>query len=101
MAAADFLGNLIAAVPYKIQIVLTENGIQLTHQERRIPTLERIVDRVFRDHEIAHGLSKIKHPWTNGQFERMNRMIKGEPSNVSTTATTARYEITWPRAIGL
>ena len=25
---------------------------------------------------IEHRLTKIKHPWTNGQVERMNRTIK-------------------------
>jgi transposase InsO family protein len=25
---------------------------------------------------IAHRLTKTKHPWTNGQVERMNRTIK-------------------------
>ena len=25
---------------------------------------------------IDHRLTKIKHPWTNGQVERMNRTIK-------------------------
>jgi transposase InsO family protein len=32
---------------------------------------------------IEHRLSKIKHPWTNGQVERMNRTIK--------EATVKRY----------
>ena len=27
-------------------------------------------------HSIEHRLTKIKHPWTNGQVERMNRTIK-------------------------
>jgi transposase InsO family protein len=31
---------------------------------------------VCRAHQIEHQLTKIRHPWTNGQVERMNRMIK-------------------------
>ena len=39
----------------------------------------------MRCHEngIEHRLTKIKHPWTNGQVERMNRTIK--------EATVQRY----------
>ena len=29
-----------------------------------------------REHAIEHRLTKVKHPWTNGQVERMNRTIK-------------------------
>src|SRR5450432_228474 len=57
-SASAFLMALIAAVPYKIHTVLTENGIE-------------------------HRLTKVKHPWTNGQVERMNRTIK--------EATVQRY----------
>ncbi len=35
------------------------------------------------EHDIEHRLTKIKHPWTNGQVERMNRTIK--------EATVKRY----------
>ena len=76
MVAAAFLNNLIAAVPYAIHIVLTDNGIQFTNQERHIFASEHIFDRVCGTHEIEHRLTKIKHPWTNGQVERMNRTIK-------------------------
>jgi transposase InsO family protein len=29
-----------------------------------------------QEHGIEHRLTKIKHPWTNGQVERINRTIK-------------------------
>lgn len=29
-----------------------------------------------QENGIEHRLTKIKHPWTNGQVERMNRTIK-------------------------
>ena len=76
MAAAAFRRNPIAAVPYKVHIVLTDNGIQFTNHERHIYAFEYIFDRVCREHEIDHRLTKIRHPWTNGQVERMNRTIK-------------------------
>jgi len=76
MAAASFLRNLIAAVPYRLHIVLTDNGIQFTNHDRHIYAFEHIFDRVCREHQIEHRLTKVKHPWTNGQVERMNRTIK-------------------------
>lgn len=76
MAAAAFLRNLIVAVPYKLHILLTDNGIQSTDHERHIYAFEHIFDRVCREHQIEHRLTKIKHPWTNGQVERMNPTIK-------------------------
>lgn len=40
-------------------------------------------DMRCRENGIEHRLTKIKHPWTNGQVERMNRTIK--------EATVKRY----------
>jgi transposase InsO family protein len=76
MAAAGFLRNLIAIVPYAIHTVLTDNGIQFTNRVQDRYAFEHIFDRVCREHGIDHRLTKIKHPWTNGQVERMNRTIK-------------------------
>ena len=40
-------------------------------------------DMRCQENGIEHRLTKIKHPWTNGQVERMNRTIK--------EATVQRY----------
>jgi transposase InsO family protein len=32
-------------------------------------------DMCCNENGIEHRLTKIKHPWTNGQVERMNRTI--------------------------
>jgi transposase InsO family protein len=80
-SASAFLVALIEAVPYKIHTVLTDNGIQFTFPPRYAdgPTA-RYVTHMFdmrcRENGIEHRLTKIKHPWTNGQVERMNRTIK-------------------------
>lgn len=76
MVAAQFLRNLIAAVPYTIHTVLTDNGIQFTNHARHKYAFHHIFDRVCDEHGIEHRLTKINHPWTNGQVERMNRTIK-------------------------
>ncbi len=83
MAAAQFLRDLIAAVPYRLHTVLTDNGVQFTNRKTDVHAFEHIFDRVCGDHGIDHRLTKIKHPWTNGQVERMNRTIKD--------ATVKRY----------
>jgi transposase InsO family protein len=80
-SASAFLEALIAVVPYKIHTVLTDNGVQFTFPPRYADgTTARFVTHMFdmrcRENGIEHRLTKIKHPWTNGQVERMNRTIK-------------------------
>ena len=80
-AAADFLQQLVAAVPYRIHTVLTDNGIQFADlpKNRNGATarwLGRLFDRACAAHNIQHRLTKQNHPWTNGQVERRNRTIK-------------------------
>ena len=87
-AAAAFLQSLIAAVPYRIPTVLTDNGIQFADlpKNRKGPTARfrgHPLDRICFLHGIDHRLTKPNHPWTNGQVERMNRTIK--------EATVQRY----------
>ena len=87
-SASAFLEALIEAVPYKIHTVLTDNGIQFTFPPRYAdgPTatyMTHMFDMRCRENSIEHRLTKIKHPWTNGQVERMNRTIKD--------ATVKRY----------
>ncbi|MFW2067867.1 IS481 family transposase [Acinetobacter johnsonii] len=76
MAAAEFLRNLVKAVPYRIHTVLTDNGIQFTNRTCDRYASEHIFDRVCTECGIEHRLTKVKHPWTNGQVERMNRTVK-------------------------
>lgn len=83
MIAAQFLRNLIKRLPYKIHTILTDNGIQFTNRKRDTTAFEHIFDRVCRENDIEHRLTKLAHPWTNGQVERMNRTIK--------EATVKRY----------
>lgn len=84
--AAEFLRNLIQVVPYKIHTILTDNGIQFTNRRVDKYAWMHIFDRVCFDHQIEHRLTKVSHPWTNGQVERMNRTLK--------EATVKRYYYT-------
>ena len=88
VTATAFLDELVEAVPYTIDIVLTDNGIQFADlpKNRSGPTAiwrGHPFDRACRHHGIEHRLTKPNHPWTNGQVERMNRTLK--------EATVKRY----------
>ncbi len=88
--AGNFLRALATAVPYKIHTVLTDNGTHFTDPTGDGWTPEdikamRAEGVLFRCHsfeaacadlDIEHRLTKPRHPWTNGQVERMNRTIK-------------------------
>lgn len=76
MIAAEFLRNLIQAVPYKINKILTDNGIQFTNHDHHKYAFTHIFERVCKENDIEHRKTKVKHPWTNGQVERMNRTLK-------------------------
>lgn len=52
---------------------------------RRKYAFHHIFDRVCDENGIEHRLTKMNHPWTNGQVERMNRTIKEAPSSASIT----------------
>ena len=83
MIAAQFLRNLVKAVPYKLHTLLTDNGIQFTNRRQDLLAGVHIFNRVCAEHNIDHRLTKPNHPWTNGQVERMNRTLKD--------ATVKRY----------
>jgi len=51
-------------------------GVQFANRNVDTNAFEHIFRRVCREHDIDHRLTKVKHPWTNGQVERMNRTIK-------------------------
>ena len=92
--AADFLRALVAAVPSTIHTVLTDNGTPFVdgtpiNEEAEAKAeafgAERDEPRIDRRHAfesaceksgIEHRLTKPRHPWTNGQVERMNRTLK-------------------------
>ncbi len=73
---ALFLRNLIKAIPYKIHTILTDNGIQFTNRTVDKYAWMHIFDRICYEYNIEHRLTKVNHPWTNGQVERMNRTSK-------------------------
>ncbi len=58
-----------------IQSVLTDNGLEFTtHHTSKNHSFERLV----RELNIKHRLTKVRHPWTNGACERLNRTLLEE-----------------------
>src|ERR687884_769503 len=88
--AGNFLRALIAAVPDRVHTVLTDNGTHFTEPSGNTWTPDEIKamlarKQLFRAHafelacaqnDVAHRLTKPRHPWTNGQVERMSRTLK-------------------------
>ena len=74
-SACDFLlhvRNNSQNVP--ITSVLTDNGKEFTHHASKDHSFERLLDEL----NINHRLTKVRHPWTNGACERLNRTILNE-----------------------
>jgi len=91
MIVTQFLRNLIKAIPYTIHTILTDNGIQFTNVKRGKYAMQHIFDRVCEEHNIEHLLTQVKHPWTNGQVERMNQTIKRATVNSSIMIIISNY----------
>ncbi|ETZ05274.1 integrase core domain protein [Holospora undulata HU1] len=74
-----FLRNLIEHCPFKITKIRTDNGAQFTYAllaEHLCPTPPHPFDATCKAYKLEHRLTQFRHPWTNGQVEGTNRMIK-------------------------
>ena len=78
--SSSFLRNLIAHCPFKITKILTDNGAQFTYallaEHLRPKHKAHPFDLICKEHEIEHRLTQFRHPWTNGQVEVTNRILK-------------------------
>ena len=87
---AAFLLGAIAAFPYAIDTVLTDNGVAFADQPRYRagPTAKyrgHLFDRVCRTHGIGDKVTRPYHPRTNRQAERMIRRVNDATVNAFTT----------------
>lgn len=91
LIGAAFLRSVVAAFPYKLHSVLTDNGIPFTDRpdKRSGPTAQyrlHVFDRVCRENGITHKLTKPYHPWT----QRPGRA--DEPYRQEATVRAFHYE---------
>jgi hypothetical protein len=71
LVPSAFLKVPIKAVPYRIQTVLTENGVQFADTgRRRVNGFHHPFDRMCRLLAVEHRLTKPYRAWTNGQAAR-------------------------------
>jgi transposase InsO family protein len=77
--ATAFLKRLIAAAPFKLRTLLTDNVKEFTDHSsatgERKPTRRHPLDRLCAEQHIAHRLVKPARPQSNGMVERFNGRI--------------------------
>lgn len=75
-AACDFLDYMQrTSHGVRIQALLTDNGKEFTTHWR---SKNHLFERALQDRDIEHRYTQVRHPWTNGFAERLNRTILEE-----------------------
>jgi transposase InsO family protein len=76
LSSCDFLMHVVHnRQEVSIKSVLTDNGTEFTtHHASKDHSFERLLTEL----KIQHRLTKVRHPWTNGACERLNRTILEE-----------------------
>jgi hypothetical protein len=100
--AGDFLRRLIAAVPYKVHTVLTDNGTHFTTPgntssaapdikvalEAGEPLWAHAFEYACAQNDIDHRLTKPKHPWNTDVIDKC--FLAGSALFFSRARVTAR-----------
>ena len=75
-SACDFMMHVYNnSQDVEVESVLTDNGLEFTtHHASKNHSFERLL----RELNVKHRLTKVRHPWTNGACERLNRTILEE-----------------------
>ena len=79
--AVAFWERVVAAVPYSIHPVLTDNDLQFAALPHRVGPTPHLFAQCCTGHGIEHRRTQVAHPWTNGQVERLNRTLKDATVN--------------------
>lgn len=74
-SACDFMMHVVTTSHIPIQSVLTDNGKEFTTHH---PSKNHSFERTLTSRGIHHRLTMVRHPWTNGACERLNRTILEE-----------------------
>jgi transposase-like protein len=73
-----FLKEVLKFYPYKINYILTDNGLEFCYKALKNKPKGKIHPfvKLCQGKGIKHRTIKFKHPWTNGQVEAINKKIK-------------------------
>lgn len=78
--ATRFLENTVAQYPFKIEKILTDNGIEFSYnplvEQKKPKGKEHPFAALCKAKGIEHRTTLVKHPWTNGMVEAMNKKVK-------------------------
>lgn len=77
--AVQFLRNVQKEYVFKITHILTDNGAQFTYNlllEHLRPSVVHPFTALCQSLGIEHRTTQFRHPWTNGQVEVTNKVIK-------------------------
>lgn len=71
----DFLKNHIIRTMPKgfVKRILTDQGTEFYSARRHAHLYD--MEELLKKHNIAHSVTKVAHPWTNGYAERLNQTI--------------------------
>ena len=73
--AHRFLQNVLIQYPFKIEKILTDNGLEFTYNslpESRTRKFQvHVFDQLCRKQGIEHRLTQFRHPWTNGYDQKV------------------------------
>lgn len=76
LSACDFMMHVYNnRLDVPVRSVLTDNGLEFTtHHQSKNHSFERLLQEI----KIKHRLTRVRHPWTNGACERLNRTLLEE-----------------------
>lgn len=77
LAAESFIRRVKAEFPMPITHVLTDNGTEFTWKKLAVAVRKpHPFEVAVKEIGAEHRTTKVKHPWTNGRVERLNRTMK-------------------------
>jgi transposase InsO family protein len=83
--AAAFLENTLAQCPFRVEKLLTDNGIEFSYNPlpdgKKPKAKEHPFVALCKAKQIDHRTTLAKHPWTNGRVEAMNKKVKANTNH--------------------
>jgi transposase InsO family protein len=76
LSACDFIRHIMnTSYNIPVRSVLTDNGKEFTTHHK---SNKHQFESILKQFQITHRLTHVRHPWTNGACERLNRTILEE-----------------------